>query len=185
MPHDEFIRLNYATRLSIYEFEKPYQIISEIAGAHKKSNVEFRVAPEPECIQDLRGQEHLYGTDSHGFKVFEHRSAVVNWTEKRAIEAQYIPEVKRLLADHMNEVDEVYVFNWRKRKNRPYQDVGIQEIDLEDGRQYVLPADFVHIDQSPAAVLQEVQFHMGERAAELLRGRVRVVKYGKCSLNLR
>lgn len=62
----------------------------------------------------------------------------------------------------------------------------------------MLPADFAHIgrvtllfrlvideplinlhkDHSPLSVVELVQLHMGERAAELLRGRVQVIKYG-------
>jgi hypothetical protein len=70
---------------------------------------------------------------------------------------------------------------------------------MNDGSQYVLPADFVHIgksssdiwsdcrqiadlrkDHSPLNVVELVQRYMGARAVDLLRGRVRVIKYAVC-----
>ncbi|OIW25250.1 hypothetical protein CONLIGDRAFT_648290 [Coniochaeta ligniaria NRRL 30616] len=179
MTNDELVKLTYATRLPIHAIEKPYQMISSFPGTYKKSNIEFNSAPEPERIRDLRGQEHKYSLNSHGFQVIEHHSDIADWSDKQAIENQYLPQVQQLFTSHLDEVDEVKIFNWRKRKNRMYKDEGIQEVDLEDGSHYVLPAAFVHIDHSPAAVLQLVQFHMGERAAQLLRGRVRVVNFWK------
>ncbi|KAK3985471.1 hypothetical protein QBC44DRAFT_353004 [Cladorrhinum sp. PSN332] len=178
MSKDELISLNYATRLPLYETEKPYQIVSDFPGSYQKTNIEFRRA-EPEVVRDVRGREHIYALDSHGFQVIPHRSAVRDWSDKQAIEHQYLPEIQELLSQHLEAVDEIYLFNWRKRKNKPYKDEGIEKINLEDGSHYVLPAEFVHIDHSPAAVARLVQIHMGERAAELLLGRVRVINFWK------
>lgn len=106
----------------------------------------------------------MYGKDSHGFQVIEHHS---DWSDKQAIETQYFPEVQRLITSHLDEVDEIKIFNWRvrgsssswsrssitnsflvKKKNRMYRDEGVQEVDLEDGSHYVLPASFVHIGRT-------------------------------------
>lgn len=112
-PKDELATLNYALRLPLYTLEKPYQIISKLPGTYKKSNVEFSLAPESERIVDLRGQKHLYGIDSHGFQILDHHSFFADWSNKNAIESQYLQEVKHLISNHLDEVDEVYIFDWR------------------------------------------------------------------------
>ena len=112
-PNDELVTLNSALRLPIYNFEKPYQIISEVPGTYKKSNVEFSLAPEPERILDLRGQKHHYGIDSHGFQILDHHSSFADWSNKYAIESQYLLEVKQIISNHLDEVDEVHIFGWR------------------------------------------------------------------------
>ncbi|KAF2649448.1 methyltransferase CmcJ [Lophiostoma macrostomum CBS 122681] len=177
MAKDQLVSLSYATRLPIYEIEKPYQIVSQTTGTHQRSNVLFSTPSISEPIRDIRGSEHLYDLDSHGFKVVEHRSAVQDWSDKTTVSREYIKEVERVIKKHMSGVDEVHIFNWRTRKNKPYKTEGIKEVDLEDGSHYVLPATFVHIDQSPAAVVQEVRHHMTDRAVELLQGRVRLINF--------
>ena len=121
MVNDELVKLRYANRLPIHDFEKPYQIISELSGVYRKSNIECNLAPERERIQDLRGQERLYGIDSHGFQVLEHYSAIKDWSDKQAVEEHYLPEVERLIANHLDGVDEVYIFNWRVRLSQVRQ----------------------------------------------------------------
>lgn len=159
-------RLNYALRLPIYETEKPYRIVSDLPGEYPKTNVDFQLAPQPEIIHDLRGKEHLFNLDSHGFQIISHDSAVADWSDRATIESVYIPEAVELYKKYLAEADEVYVYNWRvhrskhisgyepylfeqqKRKNRAYEDEGIKEINLKDGGQYVLPAGFVHVGMS-------------------------------------
>ncbi|CZT48568.1 uncharacterized protein RSE6_09284 [Rhynchosporium secalis] len=201
MTRDELISIQYATRSPRHDFEKPFQIASSFPGEYTKSNIDFTHAVA-EVIHDLRGSQDAYGIDSHGFAVIEHYSAMVDWSDKEAIEKLYLPEVEKIMTAHLDNVNEVYFFNWRvrlffplyclalaqryhqKRKNRPYKDEGIQEIDMNDGSQYVLPADFVHFadlhkDHSPVNVVELVQRYMGARAVDLLRGRVRVINFWK------
>ncbi|RKK89760.1 hypothetical protein BFJ68_g16635 [Fusarium oxysporum] len=112
-PNDELVRLNYALRDPIHDLEKPYQIISDIPGMKRRSNVEIIPGSKPELIQDLRGKEHLFGLDSHGFQILEHHSAVKDWSDKQAIEKTYLFEAEQLIANYLDDVDEVYIFNWR------------------------------------------------------------------------
>jgi hypothetical protein len=126
MPEDELISLNYAMQLPIYEYEKPYQIVSEFAGEHKTTNLEFELAA-PEVIQDVRGREHMYSLDSCGFQVIRYDpppGAPVDWPDKHAIESQYLPQVKQLLTEHVDGADEVFLFNWRVCMESPCQDKG-------------------------------------------------------------
>ncbi|KAH9215509.1 hypothetical protein DL95DRAFT_424973 [Leptodontidium sp. 2 PMI_412] len=75
----------------------------------------------------------------------------------------WILEMESLLKRELQGVDEVFFDDWR----------GIQEMDLKDNSQYLLPVGNAHIDQSAAGVLKHVHFHMGDRATTLLGGRVR------------
>ena len=89
--------------------------MSEFLGQYQKSNIEFRRA-EPETIQDLGEQgEHLYKIDSHGFQIVRQHSKMTDWSQKQAIEEQYLPEVERIMAHHLDKFDEVYLFNRRVR----------------------------------------------------------------------
>ncbi|KAH4029374.1 hypothetical protein HBI55_120950 [Parastagonospora nodorum] len=173
---NELSRLNYSVRDPKHLIEKPYQIISEFSGEYKATNIDFSLSLEPEVINDIRGHQHEYGMDTHGFRVIENVSKIQDWSDHSAVEAQYLLEAKDLIAEHVENADEVHVFNWRRRKNKPYAEEGIQTIDLDNGSHYVLPANFVHLDQSPASALRLVLKHTGDRADDLLRGRVRIIK---------
>lgn len=113
MANKELASLNYAIRLPLYNVEKPYQVISDLPGTYTKSNVKFSPAPEPELIEDLRGSENLYGIDSHGFQIAHHRSAIQDWSNRQEIEDLYFLEMQQLIRSQLEDVDEVYIFNWR------------------------------------------------------------------------
>jgi len=50
-------------------------------------------------------EEPIFPKSAHGFDVVRHHS------NKQAIEDQYFTEVQRLMADHLDNVDVVYLFN--------------------------------------------------------------------------
>ncbi|KAG4434301.1 hypothetical protein IFR05_010214 [Cadophora sp. M221] len=155
-PKDESAVLNYAKWVPIYEKEVSYQIISAFPGSYQKTNLVFEPAPVPEvCYQ---------------------HTEVRNWNDKEVVETLYYAEMESLLKRELQDVDEVFFYDWRPRRNIPFKQEGIQEVDLEDNSQYLLPVGNAHIDQSAAGVLKRVHFHMGDRAAMLLGGRVRAVK---------
>ncbi|KAH7000617.1 hypothetical protein EDB80DRAFT_866625 [Ilyonectria destructans] len=174
-PRDETVTINYAKWLPIYEREVPYQILSHFSGDYKKTNLEFGPAPVPETIHDMRGRQTNFTADSHGFQVCRQETAVKDWTNKDVIETQYYAEMERLLKKELEGVDEVFFYDWRPRKNVPFQKEGISQVDLDDLSQYLLPVGNAHIDLSPLGVIKRVRSHMGERADVLLKGRVRAL----------
>jgi hypothetical protein len=44
------------------------QIISAFPGKYRKTNLEFRPAPVPEVVKDIRSNESEFTADSHGFQ---------------------------------------------------------------------------------------------------------------------
>ncbi|KAK7419776.1 hypothetical protein QQX98_003148 [Neonectria punicea] len=147
-PRDETAILNYAKRLSIYDKEVPYQILSDFPGEYKKSNVEFGPAPVAETIHDIRGRESDFKADSHGFQVCRQETKVQDWISKDVIETQYYAEMDRLLKNELEGVDETFFYDWRPRKNIPFKNEGVSKVDLDDLSQYLLPVGNAHIGQS-------------------------------------
>ncbi|KAK0638997.1 hypothetical protein B0T16DRAFT_497178 [Cercophora newfieldiana] len=147
-PRDETVVINYAKWLPIYASEAPYQILSHLSGDYKKTNLEFGPAPVAETIHDIRGREAEFTADSHGFQVCRQETAVTDWTDKQTVETVYCSEMEQLLKRELDGVDEVVFYDWRW---------------------------FVAKDLSPLGVVKRVQYHMRERADELLQGRVRAL----------
>ncbi|KAK3984499.1 hypothetical protein QBC44DRAFT_301185 [Cladorrhinum sp. PSN332] len=174
---DETAVINYAKWLPIYEKEVPYQILSHFPGEYQKTNLEFGPAPLPETIHDIRGREADFAADSHGFQICRQRTKLSgpDWTNKDVVESQYFAEIERLLKTELSDVDEVFFYDWRPRKNVSFKNEGVTAVDLDDLGQYLLPVGNAHIDLSPLGTIRRVQYHMGERAEMLLRGRVRAV----------
>jgi hypothetical protein len=110
---DETTILNYAKWLPIYEKEVPYQIISEFPGDYKKTNLEFGPAPTPEVIHDIRGRESEFTADSHGFQVCHQQTTIQDWTNREIVESQYYAEMESLLKKELDDVDEVFFYDWR------------------------------------------------------------------------
>src|SRR5260370_21129041 len=63
----------------IYRTEKPFQIFSDIPPDwpdQRKDNLHFEFASSVETINDVRGQEHIYTLDQHGFPYIKHESCL-------------------------------------------------------------------------------------------------------------
>ncbi|RSM15099.1 hypothetical protein CDV31_005180 [Fusarium ambrosium] len=103
-----------------------------------------------------------------------HRTSFENFKDREAVESLYLPEVEEILRSNLDGVDGCFVFNWRLRNTEPELP---GEIDLNDPTDFRRPATHLHVDQSPASVLNRIKLQFPEKADQLLQGRVRVVKY--------
>ncbi|KAH7333288.1 methyltransferase CmcJ [Rhexocercosporidium sp. MPI-PUGE-AT-0058] len=152
--------LNYLQKLDIYKHEKPFEIIMDIpsnAKDQRQHNTKFEAREQ--IIRDIRELKYQFTLDKHGFMVREFRSTLDS-----------------LIREQVSDVDQVFFFEWRLRSG----DIHIKEgdlTDLNDLSNWIEPVRVVHVDQSPAAVLNRVQLHMKEKAEYLLQGRVRIIKY--------
>ncbi|KAH9212213.1 methyltransferase CmcJ [Leptodontidium sp. 2 PMI_412] len=173
--------LNYLQKLDIYQHEKPFEIMMDIpsdAKNQRQHNTKFEAREQ--TIRDIRELKYQFTLDKHGFMVREFRSTLdrLGRIDGTMVEGVYKPEVESLIREQVSDVDQVFFFEWRLRSG----DIHIKEgdrIDLNDLSNWVEPAGVVHVDQSPAAVLNRVQLHMQEKAEYLLQGRVRIINVWK------
>ncbi|KAF2227565.1 hypothetical protein BDZ85DRAFT_254512 [Elsinoe ampelina] len=112
-------------------------------------------------IHDARGKESTFSTDTHGFSLLTTTpSAEKDFTSDASIEANYYPEVTRLLQSRLG-AHRVVIFDHTIRR---------ASADAKRG-----PVNRVHIDQTPKAARERVVRHLGAEADELLEGRYRII----------
>ncbi|MCJ1323487.1 hypothetical protein MMC10_000148 [Thelotrema lepadinum] len=116
MAGDQVIRLNYLQWQAIYAEEKPYQVFSNISekdsAIQQTTNLVFQPG-ELETIHDARGIEETFDLDTEGFKFATHQTRVCNFKDRRLVEGEYFQEMEQLLRKHVQDVDQVYFFDWR------------------------------------------------------------------------
>lgn len=98
---------------SLYQTEKPFQIFGDLpldAVDQRKANLTW----EERQIQvhDLRNNAHEFQLDMHGFAV----RCLPKFTElpnRESITEEYIPAIKKMLQEELEEVGTIFVFDWR------------------------------------------------------------------------
>src|SRR4051812_9700442 len=110
---NEKARLGYLDWQERYLFEKPFQLFMPINDAHvQRTNLVFEHG-EPETIHDIRGDETNFTLDFNGFEYCNNSTSMKNSDSIQKIEEIYLPEVESLIRDRINDVEEVYFFDWR------------------------------------------------------------------------
>ncbi|KAF9877692.1 methyltransferase [Colletotrichum karsti] len=114
-------------------------------------------------IHDVRGRESDYNLDADAFLVIRDQppSAEKSFVDDDSIKANYYPELERLILEHVPGSNRVLFF-----------DHTIRRADPEANRN---PVTRVHIDQTPASVIQRIKRHLPEEADKLLAGRYRLI----------
>ncbi|KAK4697612.1 hypothetical protein P7C71_g480, partial [Lecanoromycetidae sp. Uapishka_2] len=145
-PQDEETRIQYLDWQVLYEKEKPFQLFSALPEGdlpnQRTTNLVFKEG-EAECIHDVRGKESHFVLDKQGFTFRGHQTQVHDFGRREDVEGIYLPEMEELLRRELKEVDQVYFFDWRIRKN--IELTGQTVIDANDKMQYLLPAKHAHI----------------------------------------
>ncbi|KAH7409369.1 methyltransferase CmcJ [Cadophora sp. MPI-SDFR-AT-0126] len=173
--------LNFLQRLDLYKHEKPFEILMDIpkdAPDQRHFNTKFEAREH--IIRDMRICHEAFTLDKNGFTVRKFHSSfdTEGTIDRKRVEEFYLPEVEKLIRENVAGVDQLFFFEWRLRGG----DVQINEgdrLDINDFAQWITPAQVVHVDQSPSAVLNRVQLHMKEEAEYLLQGRVRIINVWK------
>ncbi len=108
--------LQFLKRLDLYQREVPFQIfmpIPEDAEDPRPDNLEFEA--KEHLIEDIRDTNENFTLDSHGF---EHLTCPPSWvptstSTRQDVEAFYLPDVENLIKTHVEDVDEIFFFDWR------------------------------------------------------------------------
>lgn len=113
-------------------------------------------------INDIRGREHEFDMNVNGFTTLNGVDSVEkDFTDDEQIKANYYPEVEKLLLDHVDGAQNVFIFDHTVRRSSP------------DARR--APVTRAHIDQTTRSAIQRVHYHMGDDAERLLNGRYRLI----------
>ncbi|MCJ1246226.1 hypothetical protein MMC30_003432 [Trapelia coarctata] len=173
-PQDETACLTYLEWQELYEHEKPFQIFSavpESAEDQRTDNLVFKNG-EPETMHDIRGNESRFTLNQNGFAICRHVTKMVDFSDEEAIKTIYLPEIEAMIKDKVDGVDQVHVFDYRIRKNKP---INKDRVNVADKMQHLLPAQHAHCDQSPAGALGRLRRHCPSEADYLLQGRMRII----------
>ncbi|KAK0614480.1 hypothetical protein B0T14DRAFT_570415 [Immersiella caudata] len=170
--------VQYAKWLKLFETEVPFQLyvdIPEDALDQRKTNLEFET--KVETFQDLRDNLDGFSLDEHGFVVKHEPLPFPSelFTHRDKVEKLYFPALENVVREICGNVNKVHFFDWRLRSSEISHSSGV--IDLYDPTAWLLPANRVHIDQSPAAALHRVLLHFPDEAEQLLQGRVRILNF--------
>ncbi|KAL9029148.1 MAG: hypothetical protein Q9196_002584 [Gyalolechia fulgens] len=159
----------------LFHKEKPFEILIDIppeAVDQRKTNLKFHEADE-EVVQDVRSHISDFTLDEHGFIYIKHQSQLVpeHFKDRDMVERVYLPECESLLRTHVENVDQVYFYNWRLRCSEDPSRQG-SIINFSDPTYPLGAAVHVHVDQSPATVVERVGIHLPGQEDFLLQGRV-------------
>lgn len=166
--------LNYLRWRDLYKVEKPFQIFINIpddATDKRSTNLEWET--HQVNIQDARGSECDFTLDNYGFVFRRYPSDFNCFTDRRLVEDKYFPEIEQILRSELQGLDKIFIFDWRLRRSK--HEITQDVIDLNDPTNYLKPSGSVHVDQSPAAVLNRIRLQFPDDAGKLLKGRVRIL----------
>lgn len=115
-PGSHEARFKYLQWQSLYEIEKPFEILIDIpstASDQRRSNLVFGLSSRKQKIQSVRNRETYFRLDTHGFAFRKHETKFTDWTDRDAVEKTYIPEMELLLKREVKGADRVFTYDWR------------------------------------------------------------------------
>ncbi|KAI1453720.1 putative 7 alpha-cephem-methoxylase [Annulohypoxylon moriforme] len=175
MTTDTLAQFSYFQWKDIYHKEKPYYLYIDPPEGVPVAN--FSTAPGPnEVVHNLRGVEDRFNLDDNGFTV-KHQEFCLETIDEDAVKKFYLPSLETLLRELLGSDAEIFWFDWRTRssdKSKTTFSPGTK-INLDDRTIDLAPVTAVHVDQTKVAAVNRVHRHMGKRAEELLKGRVRII----------
>ncbi|KFA61149.1 hypothetical protein S40285_09968 [Stachybotrys chlorohalonatus IBT 40285] len=140
---------------------KPFNYVGTPPDGEPQRN--FLYADVPVDLEDMRGREASFTLDRDAFQVVQGvaPSKETDFVDDKSIEANYYPEVERLLLDIIPGSNRVFIFDHTVRRSAP-----------DAPRAPVLAA---HIDQTAYSAAKRVRRHLPDDADTLLQGRYRIV----------
>ena len=113
-------------------------------------------------INDIRGREKEFEMNVNGFGTLSGiQSAEKEFTDDERIKDVYYPEVEKLLLDNVPGANRVFIFDHTVRRSDPNAKRA--------------PVTRAHIDQTTKSAIARVDYHMGDDAEQLLKGRYRLI----------
>lgn len=140
----------------------PFNYVEDPPEGQPQRN--FDAAPHEVPIHDARGQESSFTLDNDAFAIIQNLppSSEKDFVSAASIEANYYPELERLLLSHVPGATKVVFFDHTIRRADPSADR--------------TPVTRVHIDQTAASAAMRVRRHLpADEAERLLAGRYRII----------
>ncbi|KAK2592217.1 hypothetical protein QQS21_010069 [Conoideocrella luteorostrata] len=175
MTGDAVTRFSYFQWEDLHWKEKPYYLYIDCPKDKPLTNFKACKGPE-ETVYNLRGMEDQFNLDDNGFTV-KHQQFCLGVINEQTVTKEYLPSLETLISDTIGEDCEIIWFDWRSRssdKAKTEFPTGTR-IELDDRTIDLAPAKTVHVDQTPRSAISRVNRHAGDRAQELLKGRVRII----------
>ena len=98
----------------LYERERPFWVLMDVpkdAVDQRTTNLVFEDVEQD--FRDVRGREHQFSLDQHGFMYLRRQIDFEAFNNQEAVTSNYLPQLERLLQDHVDGVDKVFFFDWR------------------------------------------------------------------------
>lgn len=122
----------------------------------------FTETNTPHQVENIRGQEHTFGTDVSGFAVYNYPAQEKSFRDDKAVREGYYAEVEAVLREKLPGVKKVVMFDHtirRREKASPRQ-----------------PVQQVHVDQTPGAAEARLRRHIpADEVEQLLKGRYQII----------
>ena len=124
----------------------------------------FKLADHRRSVEDIRGHESDFSTDTSGFAVYHQptKKDYSDFSDEAAVRDDYYPEVENILKQKLPGIKKVVIFDHTIRRNKKASPRA--------------PVQQVHVDQTPSAAAARVRRHLpAEEAEELLKGRYQII----------
>lgn len=129
----------------LYNEEKPFQVLTQIppeAQNQRDTNLVFK--DEQVEIKDVRSLTVPPTLDTYGFMYRKYPLLFTNFASRQAVEQFYFPEVERLIRQEVDDVGQVFIFDWRLRNTLPESPSGTV-LDFNDRTSFLRPAIHFHV----------------------------------------
>ncbi|TEY29811.1 hypothetical protein BOTCAL_0918g00040 [Botryotinia calthae] len=149
---NEIATVQFLKWTDLYIHEKPFQMFLEInaeSNEQRTSNLQFE--EKSIAVENIRGYEHLFELDKHGFIIrpFPSAPSCLRDINRETVVSSYFPAVDELLRQELEDVDRTFLLDWRVRSADPVHHENKTTINLLDLTSRLKPANAAHIDQSP------------------------------------
>ncbi|POR34398.1 7 alpha-cephem-methoxylase, putative [Tolypocladium paradoxum] len=171
---DQLTKLQYFKWEDKFRKQKPYSLLMQAPDGFPSVNYTHESGP-PETVEDVRGREHEFTLDQHGFALRVQDLPAIDFNGEH-VEEEYFPLVRQLIRDECGLETEIVIFDWRLRSSGPRRtEHGAAEyVNLADPQLYLRPAVVAHVmrpDQTPNAARRRVLHHVPERGEDLLNSK--------------
>ncbi|KAI2462935.1 hypothetical protein F4781DRAFT_426776 [Annulohypoxylon bovei var. microspora] len=161
----------------LYQSERPFQIFMDLLpGANDQRKTNLVWEEKDIVVEDFRDRANDFQLDNCGFTT-RRLPGYTELSEKDVIQEEYIPAVKSMLQESLEDVGTVFVFDWRVRSSR--SDSTADRINFSDQSQPLLPSNYAHIDACPISILQRIQNSFPNDVSKILQQRIRAVNVWK------
>lgn len=164
---DARVKLHYLKNDPLYDSVKPLQVTPNFQDAEHKTNILLEPGPE-ETLTDVRGREHEFTLDDHGFTYVNAPTNFKDWSSQPQIAKEYLPEMEQLLQREVDGCDEVVFYDARIRQE------GESGARVK-GLSYNPFARQVHVDNTEISCIEKVRNFTDMKADFYLSGRVRMI----------